>query len=634
MKRLGKDRREAAADRDEAAMASPRLRVYRVVISLTLAAVAVFALTRLLTLRYAVIGNGYSIVWLVLWALCALTVNRAIGSPAAKRTRVIAAVTGALFAAFSALGYQLNLRIFTGAESIGLADFADFALQTVGLAILYTAVLVCLFQFFLTHGFSAGGKSPSWFTANRRSFLLVWLVILFCWLPYYVIYFPGAMSFDSVEEVTALLTLETADMTNHHPFIHMMTIKPFLLLGQALGSVTAGVGLYSLFQMLAMAAIFSVCVWYLAKRDVNVWARALLLAYFALLPTNALYSITVWKDILFAGFTLLAMILLFDEVRAPAPDAPLGGGKPRVWRTFALVAVLFLFCVYRNNGYYSFLVAFPFFILINRKRWKRFLSVGLIVVVLVTSYQHLIFHGLGVAKSRSGEALSIPLQQIARTVKTHGDEISEEDYAILSEVIPQIETYGDLYTPPLADPVKTPDVFLSDVFSENPLRYLKVWLHIGLQHPRSYVFAFFPQNFGYWYPDAAHWIVYTAIHANDFGIAREPAFHAARVAINTTYEQLREVTLLSMLFSIGFMVWIVILSAGILLAKRRGRLASPLLLLGGLWLTTCASPVFCEYRYIYGLIVSAPLCLFLALRAEPALPAPPVETERKDGTSI
>ena len=41
--------------------------------------------------------------------------------------------------------------------------------------------------------------------------------------------------------------------------------------------------------------------------------------------------------------------------------------------------------------------------------------------------------------------------------------------------------------------------------------------------------------------------------------------------------------------------------------------ACGMFLLAGLWLTTLASPVYCEYRYMYGFVVCVPLFMGLAL---------------------
>lgn len=62
-------------------------------------------------------------------------------------------------------------------------------------------------------------------------------------------------------------------------------------------------------------------------------------------------------------------------------------------------------------------------------------------------------------------------------------------------------------------------------------------------------------------------------------------------------------------------VWVVMIAFAALVCKRRGRLASPWMLLVGIWLTSMASPVFAEFRYMYGVVACMPLCVGIALTA-------------------
>ena len=71
----------------------------------------------------------------------------------------------------------------------------------------------------------------------------------------------------------------------------------------------------------------------------------------------------------------------------------------------------------------------------------------------------------------------------------------------------------------------------------------------------------------------------------------------------------------SMFFSIGAMIWAVALAAALLMYKRRQDLLPPFLPLLFLWLSLLGSSVFAEYRYAYGIIACAPVCMGAALAA-------------------
>lgn len=98
------------------------------------------------------------------------------------------------------------------------------------------------------------------------------------------------------------------------------------------------------------------------------------------------------------------------------------------------------------------------------------------------------------------EALTIPLQQTARYVKEHYEEITPEEVQILQEGFSvKLTELANLYTPEVSDPVK-------GVFALYPdTNYLKAYFHVWaqqmLKHPDTYIQAFFNQTYGYFYPD-------------------------------------------------------------------------------------------------------------------------------------
>lgn len=67
------------------------------------------------------------------------------------------------------------------------------------------------------------------------------------------------------------------------------------------------------------------------------------------------------------------------------------------------------------------------------------------------------------------------------------------------------------------------------------------------------------------------------------------------------------------------MFWLLLIAIALWIVKRRGRLVSALFPILALWLTTLASPVYCEYRYLYGLALTAPVFLCLALSTKSAV---------------
>lgn len=543
--------------------------------------------------------DGQPLALVLLAVGCAATAWLAVRRPAEKRTDRTALVLGALFAVMLVIGQEVHHQQ-TIEGFVTVKTFLKALIRMVGLTGLCWAALRIVLR--------AAGRMHPVKRSGGPAFWKIWLAMFVCWLPYYICFFPGCLSHDSINELSIILG--SAPLSNHHPIIHQWTIAPFVLLGQALGSLEWGVGLYSLFQMAAMSAIFAGVVRRLMEEGAARGVLAMAFLCYALVSVHAFYSITMWKDVLFGGLTVLAVMMLTRV--AQCCEEPCEKGSMTRGRWLGLSVVLFLFCIYRNNGYYAFLLGFPVFLLCNRRLWKPLLVVGAAVLLMVNAYQWLIFDGLGAQKSAPGEALALPLQQIAKTVRDHNLELTREETEALEELFPSVEELRWAYDPTASDPVKA--ILRNDVLLSNPMRYLKLWTQLGLEHPLVYLDVLLYHTHGYWYPDVPYWSVDREIYPNSFGLVRRGT--AGTEFLGGMYDRLQNTPLLGALCRPAPYVWIVLIAFAVLVSKRRTRLASPWVLLAGIWLTSMASPVFAEFRYMYGVVASMPFCVGIALTTD------------------
>ena len=544
-----------------------------------------------------------SLIWLIIYALLVFFISYALKRPCGKNSRVAAFGLGLLFAVFVFLGAQLEnfgrleILYVLGEPLTVLRMLVSFA----GQAMLLTLCLNTAFAEILERDYAAPAVKERSLKGKALTLAVLTAGIFVCYLPYFYAFYPGNLSPDSLYELRMQLGLDP--LSNHHPYVHQLLIKLALFIGG--GSLELGVGVYSLIQMLILSVCFALCVYFLGSMGVNRYIQAAVFGFFALFSVNGFYSVTMWKDVLYGAVSLAFMMLLISQAR--------GGREKNLPLTVAVALFAFLFCIFRNNGWYAFLLGFPFYIICNRKNWKRLSAVFLIVILLVSGYNHLIFDIMGMKKSATGEALSVPLQQIARTVNKNPEDLGDEDFVILSEVFSDLEGLGDIYHPNISDPVKARDTFLVEVFDEDPVRYLKSWAKIGLRHPVTYVEAFLLQCYGYWYPDVTYWIVHNDIEDNELGLEMKPERNGTRFELSMLTRDISQNLPTAILYSLGLMVWLMMIAAALLILKGQGKYASPIFILAGLWLTTMASPVYCEYRYMYGFVSCVPLFLGLAL---------------------
>lgn len=546
-----------------------------------------------------------SVIWVLLLTAVYLILRRCLDRATPRPVRVFATVLGSFFALFIFLGYQLKafgaLTVFGNTQGALL-----LMIFFPGLAVFFTLLLNVLLDLLEDKSFCC--ETPGRMFSGKAAFFRLMGIMLLCWLPYFIAFYPGVVTDDTSDEL--FICIGEAPLSNHHPVIHQLTLRVFTTL---IPSLRTAVGAATAAQMICLAAVFSACLLYMAKCRM---ARGILwgsFAFFSLYTVNAFFSVTLWKDVWFGMAALLLALLLQRDGEGPAPQ-----GRRAVGRVLLLSLAAFLFCTFRNNGWYAFLLAFPFCILIRRKDRKRLGSVFLLTVVLVLGYQYLLFNVFNAERSSSEEMLSIPLQQVARVVVLRGYDPADEDLAVLSELFSDIREIPERYRPVLSDNIKFPPFFKSEVFDADSSRYLKAWASLGLRYPVEYLEAFLFQNYGYWYPDETYWTAAYYSNVKDLPLLQDMRLLSFRVALFKLHVFLSESSPLGILTSPGFLFWLLLLAGALLILKKQGRTAAPMLLLFAVWGTTLASPVFCEYRYIYALVTCLPLYTGLALSKKKA----------------
>ena len=543
-------------------------------------------------------GSMKEIKWALIFGILAAIYMKAvkIGS---RRERNTAVVISLVFSVLFTIGNELEHKLdLSGLFSI--FGFFKLFISIIGFTALFSSLMIWLFEYLGQIDFNRIKPSKIWFTDNRRSFFTVWAVIFLCWLPYIIIFNPGFLNTDSAQEFA--MGVGTVEFSAHHTIIHTLMMSAFIRLGNLLGLYSLGALLYSLTQMIIMSAIFSFALRYLAYRNAGQTVRFLVFAYFALYPVNALYSMTGWKDVIFGGLCLMLFLFIIEIFRRPKTML---FSKTKIAAT---CAVAILFTLFRNNAVYALVLFLPFLLLSMRKYWKRLILVAVICTITVSVFNWCAYHVFGIDKPDVGEAMSVPLQQIARTVTYHQSELTQTQTDSLSRYV-LVDELPRLYNPRLSDPVKF-NAFNRDAFHDNMSGFIKIWIELGIKYFGEYVESFLYNSYGYWFPDTDYWVyTYEQIGVGSVELISPGQKQSVSGAIDFLVGGLPA---LSMLSSVGFMVWVIVFSVGVMIINRKKNLIVPVLLPGFLWFTTLASPVYAEYRYVYGVMLCAPVIFVLS----------------------
>lgn len=426
------------------------------------------------------------------------------------------------------------------------------------------------------------------------SFVIVSAVFL-CYLFFHS--YPGLLSRDSFSTVRQILN---GDYNNTMPFWHTMTVELFFRIGYTVfGEINAAIAFYMVVQVLFMAACFAYTVMTLYQAGIPLWIVCLVLAGYALLPYHVVYSVTLWKDVLFGGAALLMVTALLRILKQV--------GRNSLWNEILFVLGGIGLSLWRTNGWYALAATTLILALLVRKQYRRLLCLLLGVLLICWVLISPVLNSLGVPGTDFVEALGIPFQQISRVVAADCP-LTEEETHQLSQVF-DLELVKEKYDPQTVDPIKFETFHGYTVLKENLFAYAALWLRLGLRYPSHYLQAWVETTKGYWNGGYEYWIYMYHQEGNDLGIRAADSQNPVASAFRALFRYLEKPDVLKPLYSIGLQVWLMLICCLLCIWKGREEfiITIPILVIvAGLWIGT---PVFAEFRYAYPVFTTAPLIL-------------------------
>lgn len=441
------------------------------------------------------------------------------------------------------------------------------------------------------------------------SFKGAWIFIFVCWLPAFLADWPGVFVIDNVFQMRWYLE---GTISAHHPVLHTYLLGWILSFGKdVFGSWEAGMCIFSLLQMLFLSAVFAWTLKVLREYTGRRFRMITLLCY-ALIPYNPVSAFTATKDTIFAGLFLMTVVSTWKIVCDR--EAFFSSWKRILW----YIALIFFMCAFRNTGIYIFIFSLPVFFVICRKYWKKLLLIAMSCILLWGVYTGPIYQSLDIAKGSPAEMLSVPIQQLACVMVNSPENMTDDQWNLAVRYMPDYARYA----PRVSDPVK--DSFDSELFAEDPLRFIKLWAEVGIREPVTYAAAFLSTNIGFWnpfmqYPDPGTYLAY--IPYNSANLEQVGVSWAGQIfienksmipALDVFYEKMTEtggynrIPGLSFVYNIAVAFWLTAAGGVYCVVKKRYKTLVPYFLLLGLWGTLMLSPVV-AFRYGYPLIISLPV---------------------------
>ena len=485
---------------------------------------------------------------------------------------------------------------------------------------------LCSFAFEARTDDLSPARTPAMEAAPPRSIPFAAFLLLFavCYGAALLAFFPGILNYDFEFEISQYIR---GSYEAQHPVFHSLLTGFLYSLGRTLfGSSTAGAAAYSVFQILALSAMYA-CACRFLQRRVPLPVTLAVTACFALLPFHGILSISTVKDSLFAGLCVLLCIQLW----ALAEDAEAFLSSKR--RACAFLLTCLLMALLRHNGLFAYVPACLALLAAGRARRKQALLLCAATLVACLGIPRGLETLVQASPGPATELLSVPCQQLARTAERA--DISEEEYLEINDWF-SYATYR--YRPHDADPCKSAN-FNYERYVREPEAFWALYRQYAVRYPRIYIEAFLENCAGLWNPDdtshahslsSEQWdyvylksenIIPDILTQTWGGIEATSCFPAYRDLLFSVAHHARheKIPFLSLLFRPSFYVYLLLLSTLRLFHQGQKRRAISLLPIWGIFLSLLFSACIL-IRYAYPIMSAVPVMFALAFFAKPAHP--------------
>lgn len=339
---------------------------------------------------------------------------------------------------------------------------------------------------------------------QKHPFRTAFLTLLILYLPHMLIAYPAMFMGDTwsmiVQGYPELGTTgvsylpaeqvirEGVYINQHHPVLYTLLLHLCLQTGDALfHSLNKGIFLLCLGQAVVILAAFSYVISSLSARNVRPKFLILIMLYVLLHPQIRNHLFMATKDGLYSA-CFMALMTSFFRLR-------IGERRKKDWLILSLAAAGLV--LFRNEGKYVLLGSGVLIFLVDRKSRKAVFCFFAAVLVFALSIFQGLYPMLGYSKGGFQEVLSVPLQQTARIVKEHPDDISGPERAAI-EAVTEFSQLADAYVPSSADTVKS--LYRTEATGRDIFTWIKVWIKLTLRHPVTALKATYANYYQLLYP--------------------------------------------------------------------------------------------------------------------------------------
>ncbi|ETP72231.1 hypothetical protein UYO_1755 [Lachnospiraceae bacterium JC7] len=440
--------------------------------------------------------------------------------------------------------------------------------------------------------------------------LCVATFILLCWIPWIIAYYPASIEVDTYWPIEQFLGL--TERSNHHPWFYSIVVGSFYKLGLMLGDKNAGIFIYIWVRDVFCAFVYASVVVKLKKLGAKSLTCTIVTLFYAITPVFGAYAKHAFKNTVAAALFTLFILTIVDSLELI---------KAKKYRDINCISIgisALFFCLFLNNGIYVVLpVIIIICVLLLRRTYKISAIILIGIILLFFVYHNLIINYYDVKPTSRSEALAIPIQQVARTIRDKREDFSHQELEIAKGY--DLETIAQAYDPLISDPVK--DVWLDDTHGAK--EFIRLWVGLLPRYSKSYIEAFVAHTYGYYaftpreVEHAGNWNCGMTIfdwvkdtrYPDEFTCDYVGIFESLRGILDDWAKLWDEIPLLSLTDVMPLYTWCIVLFGGMILKKRDYMMLIPVFAMILMILTCVASPVNGCFRYFIPVAAAFPMML-------------------------
>ncbi len=310
--------------------------------------------------------------------------------------------------------------------------------------------------------------------------LIIFLIPFTIFMLYLYIYNPGIMNYDSFNQIHQIAT---NNFTNWHPFFH--TFIEMLCL-----KIYPNVISIAILQIFVFSSLWMIICKYHRNDTMNnnsFILQVIITCIISLIPINAIYSITLWKDILFSYFLMFLCFLIKVMLDKQ--------GKVDLKFILIMAVVMAFISQLRMNGFYvTIIVLIILTIYFFRKSHSKKICIALPSLTIIFI---LLIASLNVAydvEDNQKDFIFVKTSHMLADYDLHLD-LADADRDKIHEMMNEKKlnkTY-DIY---FSDPIYR--LSNESVYKNDSESYLKMALKYSLKHPERFLFYTFKSSDKVW----------------------------------------------------------------------------------------------------------------------------------------